>query len=151
MSEDAEIVNATEHDVEQVAPLFDAYRVWYGAASDLDGSRNFLTQRLRDNQSVVFLARLNGTPVGFTQLYPFFSSVSMANVWVLNDLYVAESARQQGIGTLLLETAAEFGRQTGAIRLELQTGIPNIDAQSVYESHGWVKDNEFFYYSLPLT
>ena len=150
MTVTTEIINATEAHVEDVAALFDAYRVWYGSKSDIDGARNFLTQRLRNNESVIFLAQNGESAVGFTQLYPMFSSVSMGHVWVLNDLFVAEGSRRTGVGKLLLETAAEFGRQTGAIRLELQTGIQNHVAQAAYAAHGWVKDNEFFYYSLTL-
>lgn len=150
MSKSAEIINVTESQVEEVAALFDAYRVWYGSPSDMDGARNFLSQRLRNNESVIFLARDDGKPVGFTQLYPMFSSVSMGDVWVLNDLFVTESARRTGVGTQLLESAAEFGRQTGAIRLVLQTSIKNHAAQSAYARHGWVKDDEFYYYSLAL-
>lgn len=150
MTNPIEIVAVTEQDVELVAPLFDAYRVWYGSPSDLDGARNFLSQRLRQNESVIFAALQNDVGVGFTQLYPTFSSVSMGTVWILNDLFVAESVRRQGVGTLLLETAAQFGRETGAIRLELQTGLTNEFAQAAYEKHGWVRDDVFCYYSLPL-
>lgn len=150
MSETPEIVSVSEREIDQVAPLFDAYRCWYGAEPDLSAAKNFLIQRLRNNESSVFMARWNGTPVGFAQLYPVFSSVSLAAVWILNDLFVVPAARRQGIGTLLLETAAEFGREMGAIRLELQTGSGNLEAQAVYNSHGWTRDNEFFRFSLSL-
>ncbi len=150
MTDPIEIAAVTEQDVELVAPLFDAYRVWYGCSSDLDGARNFLTQRLRHNESIIFAAIRNDIGVGFTQLYPTFSSVSMGTVWILNDLFVIQSARRQGVGTLLLETAAQFGRETGAIRLELQTGLTNTFAQAAYEKHGWVRDDVFCYYSMQL-
>ena len=150
MSDDLEIMSAESSDLEDVATLFDAYRVWYGAKPDPDGARNFIGQRMRNSESVIFVARRGEVAVGFTQLYPMFSSVSMGSTWVLNDLFVAESERRAGVGKLLLQTAAEFGRQTGAIRLELQTGIQNHAAQSAYENHGWIRDEEFFCYSLPL-
>lgn len=151
MSDEVEILPVEMTDLEDATLLFNAYRVWYGAASDPDGARNFLSQRIRNNESVIFLARHQGQPVGFTQLYPMFSSVSLGSTWVLNDLFVVESARRRGIGKLLLETAAEFGRQMGAIRLELQTGIQNDAAQNAYEAHDWVRDTEYYHYTLPLT
>ncbi|APZ92473.1 GNAT family N-acetyltransferase [Fuerstiella marisgermanici] len=145
------IINATEKHAAEVARLFDAYRVWYGKASDADGALNYITQRLRQNESVIFLATVDGAAAGFVQLYPLFSSISMGPVWILNDLFVAEDFRQQGIGTLLLETATEFGRESGALRLHLETGPQNFGAQKLYEAHGWKKDDEFFCYSLELS
>lgn len=151
MRDDLEIIHATQADLEDAAALFDAYRVWYGSRSDLDGARNFLAQRLRHGESELFMARVGVEAVGFAQLYPVFSSVSMGPVWILNDLYVVESCRRTGVGTVLLEAAAEFGRQTGAIRLELATGVDNRAAQQAYAAHGWVKNEDFLHYSLPLT
>jgi GNAT superfamily N-acetyltransferase len=145
-----EIIHATVDDIEMLAPAFDQYRVWYGMESDLNGSRNFLTQRLQNNESVVFVAVVDNTVVAFTQLYPLFSSVSMESVWLLNDLFVSEPSRKQGIGTTLLETATQFGRETGAIRMELATGIENFAAQTLYKSRGWKKNETFLHYSLPL-
>ena len=145
-----EVIHATIDDIEALAPLFDQYRVWYGMNSDLNGARNFLSHRLQNSESVVFLAVVNNTAVAFAQLYPLFSSVSMEPVWVLNDLFVAEASRQQGIGTTLLETATQFGRETGALRMELATGVDNFTAQTLYKSHGWQPNETFVHYSLPL-
>ncbi|MCP4786949.1 MAG: GNAT family N-acetyltransferase [Fuerstiella sp.] len=150
MPADHEIIHATVDDIEAVAPIFDQYRVWYRMKSDLAGSRHFLTQRLQNNESVVFIAVVDNMPVAFTQLYPLFSSVSMEPVWLLNDLFVSEPYRKQGIGRALLETAAQFGRETGALRMELATEIRNFAAQTLYESQSWQKDETFIHYSLPL-
>jgi GNAT superfamily N-acetyltransferase len=150
MPAEHEVIHATVDDIEALAPVFDQYRVWYGMESDLNGSRNFLTQRLQNNESVVFVAVVNNSVVAFTQLYPLFSSVSMESVWLLNDLFVSEPSRKQGIGTTLLETATQFGRETGAIRMELATGIENFAAQTLYKSRGWKKNETFLHYSLPL-
>lgn len=150
MSSEPEIHSASAEDVAAVAPLFEAYRVWYGESPDPDGSYNFIAQRLRNNESTIFFATIDGEPVGFTQLYPLFSSVSVAPIWLLNDLFVSEKARGKGVSVLLLEAAAEFGRQTGAIRLELETEITNTKAQAIYEKHGWVRNESHYFYSLQL-
>lgn len=151
MPAEHEIIHATVDDIEILAPVFDQYRVWYGMESDLNGSRNFLTHRLRNNESVVFVAVADNAVVAFTQLYPLFSSVSMESVWLLNDLFVSETSRKQGIGTALLETATQFGRESGALRLELATGIENFSAQALYKSHGWKQNKTFLHFSLPLS
>jgi GNAT superfamily N-acetyltransferase len=150
MTDEIEIVHALPNHVDEVVPLFDAYRVWYGEDSDPDGAHHFISQRLSANESEIFFARRGDQPVAFVQLYPVFSSVSMGRVWILNDLYVGESARRQGVGTILLEAAAEFARALGAIRLELETEQTNTAAQAAYEALGWQKTSKFLHYSLEV-
>jgi GNAT superfamily N-acetyltransferase len=151
MTDKIEIVHALPKHVDEVAPLFDAYRVWCGEDSDPDGAHYFINQRVSANESEIFFARRCDQPVAFTQLYPVFSSVSMGRVWILNDLYVVESARRQGMGTILLEAAAEFARALGAIRLELETEQTNTAAQMAYKALGWQKNSKFLHYMLELS
>jgi GNAT superfamily N-acetyltransferase len=142
---------ATVDDLDLVAPLFDAYRQFYKQPPDLDLARAFLRERFQHNQSIVFLAlNSSGTPVGFTQLYPSFSSGLAKRIFILNDLFVVPEARRQGIGHLLLQAAAEYGRKVGAARLTLSTALDNAPAQALYEMAGWQRDNTFCTYNLPL-
>jgi ribosomal protein S18 acetylase RimI-like enzyme len=137
-------------DLDAVATLFDGYRQFYGQTSDEAAAKTFLQARFEHGQSVVLLAESQGQAVGFTQLYPSFSSVSMARVFVLNDLYVAESARRMGVGEALLNAASDHARQLGAVRLSLTTNVQNLPAQSLYESMGWERDQKFNAYHLAL-
>ncbi len=142
---------ASVADIESLVPLFDAYRVFYGKASDVAVARSFLLERFQHNQSALFIAlQTNGAAVGFTQLYPSFSSVSAARAFILNDLYVVPEARRLGVAVKLLEAAANYGRTVGAIRLSLSTAIDNDTAQALYVSQGWGRDTNFYVYSLPL-
>ena len=108
-------------DLESVVPMFDAYRQFYQQASDLAAARTFLRDKFNHGQSEIFLAWDGNAPVGFTQLYPCFSSVSMARTFVLNDLFVAPSHRRLGVGALLLQAAEAHGQALGAVRLSLTT------------------------------
>src|SRR4051812_9748136 len=83
-------------DVDAVAPLFDAYRQFYKQAPDIGVARNFIQARLVNNESVIFVAEDDKTLIGFTQLYPTFSSEAAQRIWTLNDLYVSSAARGQG-------------------------------------------------------
>ena len=142
---------ASVADIEALVALFDAYRVFYGRPSDPALARGFLLERFQHNQSVIFLAfQGDGAAVGFTQLYPSFSSVSAARSFILNDLFVAPEARRTGVAAQLLEAAANYGRAVGALRLSLSTAISNESAQALYVSEGWVRDNDFHAYSLTL-
>jgi GNAT superfamily N-acetyltransferase len=137
-------------DLDAVAILFDGYRQFYGQASDEAAAKTFLRARFEHGQSVVLLAESQGQAVGFTQLYPSFSSVSMARVFVLNDLFVAPTARRMGVGEALLAAAAAYARQLGAVRLSLNTDVQNLPAQAFYASLGWERDQKFYAYHLAL-
>ena len=137
-------------DLDGVAGLFDAYRQVYDQVGDLVAARNFLRARFEHGQSVILLAESHGQAVGFTQLYPSFSSVSMARVFQLNDLFVAPTARRLGVGVALLKAAADHARQMGAVRLSLTTNVQNLPAQALYESMGWTRDQKFYAYHLAL-
>lgn len=149
--QDVVVRQATIFDLELLVPLFDAYRVFYRKPSDLGLARKFLRDRFQHNESIIFVAvRPDGSAVGFTQLYPSFSSASAARIFVLNDLYVSAEARRMGAGALLLDAAARYGRETGAVRLTLSTEVTNVTAQALYEGQGWVRQEEFFVYNLTL-
>jgi len=140
------LVRVGLEELEQVVPLFDAYRQFYGQASDLVGARTFLRARIAREESVIFLARdEDGRARGFVQLYPTFSSVTLASRWILNDLYVGPAARRSGVGTALLERAREHAVETGAKGLTLATAEDNLTAQALYESRGWKRDGFFHY------
>lgn len=146
------IDRATLADLDQLAPLFDAYRQFYKQPADLPGARAFLAERLEHDESVIFLARSDDRePLGFTQLYPSFTSIGMKRIFVLNDLFVAPAGRCKGIGKLLLQAAADHARAQGAARLALSTAIDNHTAQSLYEANGWQRDTQFYAYTLPLS
>jgi len=145
-----EVFQARLEHLAAVSQLFDQYRVFYSSPSDLETARRFLQDRFHKRDSIIFVASNNGHIVGFTQLYPSFSSVSMKRIWILNDLFVEQACRKQGVAKLLLSTAEDFARQTGAIRISLATQASNIVAQSLYESLGYCKDEEFHHYSLKL-
>jgi ribosomal protein S18 acetylase RimI-like enzyme len=139
------IRKATIEDIDGVAVLFDAYRAWYHQQPDLERAKQFLSDRFRNAESVVFVAEHNGTFVGFTQLYRIFSSVSMRNAWLLNDLFIIESERRKGIASNLLNAARQHGCETGSKWLMLQTACDNTAAQALYEKNGWRKETDHFY------
>lgn len=136
-------------DLDTLTDLFDGYRVFYEQKSDPVAARSFLNARMRNGESVVFLAEdESDRGLGFTQLYPMFSSVRMRPIWVLNDLFVAEFARRTGVAGALMRAAADHAKETGAAGLELATARDNAAAKAVYENLGWTLDTEFDHYSL---
>ena len=137
-------------DLDLIGPLFDGYRQFYGRDSNPEGARNFLRERFNHGESIVFLAFEGEVPVGFTQLYPSFSSQLMARSYVLNDLFVAPQGRRKGVGTALLSAAVKYASNIGAVRVSLATAVTNATAQAVYEAAGWKRDEQFLVYHFAL-
>lgn len=129
-------------------PLFDAYRQFYKRVSDPEAACAYLTERLEHGECVVFLALDGENAVGFTLLYPGFSSVAMGKLWLLNDLFVTPDARQSGVTEALMTRATEAARQEGAIGLFLRTALDNVPAQALYEKLGWGRDLGFYRYDI---
>ena len=133
-------------DLEALTLLFDQYRVFQGKESDLPGARFFLQQRFERLESVVFVAHEGFAPLGFAQLYPSFSSTSLARVFVLNDLFVREEGRRKGVASKLLDALEAYAWSEGAARVTLNVAIDNAAGQALYEAQGWRRDAEFFMY-----
>ncbi len=139
------IRQATPAHLEKLVPLFNEYRIFYEQNSDTKKAKSFLQDRMDNNESVIFLAFEGEIAVGFTQLYPSFSSVSLQPVFILNDLYVKVKFRKKGIGEALLNYAKNFCREKGSKGLALETAKDN-PARNLYERLGWKKDVQTFHY-----
>ena len=139
---------ATLADLDVIAPLFDAYRQFYAQAPDLALARDFIRDRLQNNESVVLLASNEAqTVVGFCQLYPSFCSVEAKPIYSLYDLFISPEARRSGAGKVLLQAAEKLAAVNGRARMDLTTAKTNKPAQAAYESLGWVRDEVFYAYS----
>lgn len=149
MSE-ATVHRATLADLDLVAPLFDAYRQFYACSPGIDAARAFLKERFERDESVVFVATLNGRGVGFTQLYPSFTSIGLNRAWILNDLYVDSSTRRSGVGRLLMNAAKDFAVENGSSWLELATAKDNHAARALYRSLGYKVDEKYDHFKLTL-
>ena len=114
-------------------------------------ARTFLSERLERAESVVLLARTaDGTTVGFAQLYPQFSALSLTRNWLLADLYVAPEARRHGAGASLLQAAEDHARAEGAATIALETAVGNRVGHRFYEKAGWLREHAWHQYTRAL-
>jgi GNAT superfamily N-acetyltransferase len=137
---------AVPSDLDALARLFDDYRQFYGYSSNVSAARNYLLERFTNEESILFIALEGVRPIGFAQLYPSFSSLSMARIFILNDLFVSPKGRRKGVGTRLLHAVTQYAKESGAVRLTLSTATTNLSAQALYLSEGWKKDEQFVVY-----
>ncbi len=128
-----EILQASMNELEELTKLFDEYRQFYGIESDVSSAKAFLQLRLALKESVIFMAQVDGKMVGFTQLYPTFSSIALQRAYILNDIYVTEDARSLGVGKALMEKVFQYCEQQYARYVTLQTAADNVNARKLYE------------------
>lgn len=129
-------------DIDAVTTTFMQYLAFQKQTHTEQTAREFLTARLTQNQSIVFMAEVDGSLVGLAQVYPVFSSVSLLPAWILNDLYVSESARGTGAGRALLEEVVSQAQKINAAYVTLETCEDNHRAQQLYETAGFTLDPE---------
>lgn len=132
-------------DLVQVATLFDQYRIFYRKDSDMAGARNFLKARMEGQESTIIVACLEDRIVGFTQLFPIFSSTRMGPIYLLNDLFVHKDYRKHGIGQALIERVQLTCMQENKLGFMLETESDNTIAQGLYEKMGLIRNRNFFY------
>ena len=145
------ITLANASHLDELARLFNLYRIFYEQKDDLDRAYDFIKARLVNQQSIVFVAEDDPDQLsGFVQLYPSFCSVSTIPILILYDLYVDQNHRGKGIGRLLMNQASKHAKDNGFKRLELSTAITNVIGQSLYESLNYQRDKDFYHYALEL-
>jgi len=150
MSGTPRVQRAGPEQLEPAARLFEGYLHFYGKSLSRSAIRAFIEDRLRKQDSVIFLAWLDDAALGFVQLYPSFASLSLAPSWILNDLFVDPAARGHGVGDALMQAARELGVGNGAAEIFLQTARDNFTAQRLYERLGYQRDDDFLVYTLNL-
>ena len=141
---------AESNDLDQLADLFDQYRQFYECRPDLSAAKNWIAENFERERSTIFTANDGYQLIGFTQLYPALCSVDLVDYFVLYDLFVAPSARRQGIARALMNAASEWAKAQGAARLDLETARDNYPGQALYRDLGYELDEVFLKFSLDL-
>lgn len=146
-----EIRKAGPTDLDQLAELFNQYRIFYKKESDVKAGKQFLSDRMKNNESEIFIAIDEEKKLtGFVQLYPIFSSTRMKRLWLLNDLFVMPASRGQGVSIALIERAKELCRATNSCGLLLETSKTNTVGNQLYPRTDFVleSDSNFYVWNL---
>ena len=145
------IIKAEQKHIKEVGILFDLYRQFYKYESNLIESTNYIKDRINNNESTIFIAISDANEViGFVQLYETFGSLDLGKIIILYDLYVKEDHRKNNIGRQLMIKSHEYAKKINAKRIQLSTAIDNYIGQSLYESLGYVKDDDFYIYDFEI-
>ena len=145
------IIQAEQKHIKEVGILFDLYRQFYKYESNLIESTNYIKDRINNNESTIFIAISDADEaIGFVQLYETFGSLDLGKIIILYDLYVKEDHRKNNIGRQLMIKSHEYAKKINAKRIQLSTAIDNYIGQSLYESLGYVKDDDFYTYDFEI-
>ena len=129
------IFKAEQWNIEVLAPLFEAYRLANGMSENPDRTLTFLTNRIRFNESMFFVAvNENSQAIGFVQLYPRLSSLQLQRYWQITDIFVLEHAQQTEIYAALISKAKDFVHFTQSNRLVAELAQ---NQYSMLESEGF--------------
>lgn len=147
MEQQITIRTATLKDLSGLAQLFNQYRIFYKQESDIAAAWQFLSDRITGNEAVIFVAEEGeGGLVGYTQLFPLFSSVRLKRMWLLNDLFVMQSRRGRGISKLLIDAAKQLAMDTNACGLLLDTAKSNTIGNKLYPAVDFKLEESTNYY-----
>jgi len=145
------IVRASLKDINNVGNLFDLYRQFYSYKSDINSSTNYIEERIKNDESIIFIAiDKNNTGLGFVQLYETFGSLDLGKIIILYDLYVKKEFRKNKIGKELMLKSHDYAKNIKAKRIQLSTATDNFIGQSLYESLGYIKDTDFYTYDFEI-
>lgn len=146
-----EVRRAKKNDLNELSQLFNNYRIWYEQDTDLEGAKSFLAERIRNEDSHIYVCDTSTELVGFVQLYPLFSSTRMKKYWLLNDLYVEEAHRGNGLSLKLIEQSKQLVIETGACGMFLETQITNTIGNNLYPRAGFRLNETTNFYEWEVT
>ncbi|PJZ71246.1 GNAT family N-acetyltransferase [Leptospira perolatii] len=137
---------ASRSDLDELTELFDLYHKFYHVSHDLTVIKRFLEDRLLHKDSILLVAEGQVGLLGFAQLYPTFSSLSLKRDYILNDIYVREESRRTGVAKKLLAEAGASVKRSGGKGLSLETAADNRSARKLYEGFGFRLNEEYLRY-----
>ena len=138
-----------EKYIDQFVTVVDEYREFCGFTPSPVETKTFFQTLLKKNEAATFIAISEDDKVmGFINLYPSNSTLSLKKIWILNDLGVSSKYRRLGVAQKLIQESIEFAKNSGAIRIELKTNKTNLNAQNLYKEIGFKIDQDNLHYKV---
>ena len=140
---------ATDADVEALLAMFGGLddfhtrhlpHIFHGSSTQ-PRSREFITGLCAGPRSVVFVAELGGPVVGQIvgriREAPVHPLLAPRKFGEIDELFVMDSARRQGVARQLIHAVEEWVRSFGVTSIELGVWEFNVSAMRLYESLGY--------------
>ena len=132
------IRDITPSDHEQWLPLWEGYNAYYGRSGPtaLPAEITATTwQRFFDPAEPVraLVAELDGRLIGLAHYLFHRSTILLAPICYLQDLFTAPEQRRAGVGRALIEAVYRRAQQAGSARVYWQTHETNLLARRLYD------------------
>lgn len=143
MTEGRSITRVAANDLDDLLPLVRGYCDFY-EVNPSDDDLLALSRVLIDDperEGLQLIARDgDGRAIGFATIFWSWSTSDAARLGIMNDLFVAESARGGGHADALIEACRGECASRGIKRLAWQTAPSNERAQAVYDRIGATRE-----------
>ena len=137
----ADFVLATTDDLPTLVGMMPGVYAYEGDMPDVDrwaGAAMELIQH--PDQGRIWMIHLDGQAIGYLAATYGFSLEFYGRGIVIDELFVAEAHRSQGIGRQAIEFVEDFARSQSLHSLTLDVDIANTRGQQFYQARG------FYYY-----
>ena len=144
------LTTPTGAEIEQLAEIFDRYRVHYGEATDVSRTAGWLEGNITGGRLEAFVAEDKAGIVGFAVTTTVPASLRLGHFWQIRDLFVLPNHRRLGVGRTLLDFIRAEAIRAGALRLVLQTEADNAPALRLYAESGYTTVDGYCSLTQPL-
>jgi GNAT superfamily N-acetyltransferase len=143
------IRTVTGADLDDLLVLVRDYCEFY-EVSPADDDLRAISRALIDDpegEGIQLIARdAEGHAVGFATVYWSWSTLAACPIGIMYDLFVAESARGEGLAEQLIDACRAYCSRRGAKQLTWQTALDNHRAQAVYDRVGATQERWLDYW-----
>ena len=146
------VAEAEPSNIEAIATLAAEMDSFYGATEiePFDSRVQQITDAVFSDPpaAYVLLAWDSEQLVGFAAYSFLWPAVGLTRSLYLKELYVAQTHRRTGVGTLLMQNLVETAVKHKCSRVEWTTDAPNHDALAFYEVLGAPRNSSKVFYRL---
>lgn len=130
------IRRADENDMDELYDMIREFAKFAGKSNKISLTKTELCNE--QNSYVCFLAEsIHNEIAGYVLFFPTFHTWTGKGIFV-DDLYVREDYRRLGIGTRLINTALDYGKENGCTKAQWDVDADNKDAIALYQKLGAV-------------
>ena len=130
---------ATQADIPGIVRLIQALAQHDGVPAPDSRSLREVLQTLLRRESTQYIVAVDdaGLVIGTMQLDFRLTTWEAATYAYIEDFFVEEQHRGQGVGSAMLQLARQLSRQWGCVRMDLDVLQSSVDTRRFYERHGF--------------
>jgi ribosomal protein S18 acetylase RimI-like enzyme len=140
---DIQIRKSTPDEVAAIVRLMRDFAEYENLAEYCEITEERLFDVMFGNEAFVegLVAFHEQQPVAYAMFYPYFASFRGQCGYYLEDIFIAEDFRRNGLGEAMVRIIARLAKQRGFERIDFQVLEWNTPAVKFYEKLGAIRDD----------